>query len=330
MTGDTRHSGEFERIARYFAPLASSFPGAFGLKDDAAVIAPAPGQEFVVTTDTIVSGVHFVGDEPPGLIAAKLLRVNLSDLAAKGAVPRAYTLNVALPRNVGDSWLGEFSAGLAADQARFGIVLIGGDSVSTSGPAMFSLTAIGEVPAGSVILRSGARPGDLVFVSGTIGDGALGLFAARGELDGLAEIFGAALAERYRRPEPRLALGHRLRGVASAAADVSDGLVADLGHIAETSGTGATIVADAVPLSDAARAALAAGAADRTTVLTGGDDYELVFCVPRDRVDRLDAIAREAGVPVTEVGEIVEGTGVAVLDRTGAQLPLARTGYAHG
>lgn len=330
MTGDARRSGEFERIARYFAPLAETCPGALGLKDDAAVVTPAPGCEFVVTTDTIVAGVHYVGDEPPDLVAAKLLRVNLSDLAAKGAEPRAYTLNIALPRDVDDAWLEKFSAGLAEDQTRFDIVLIGGDSVSTTGPAVFTLTAFGEVPAGGAILRSGARPGDRVFVSGAIGDGVLGLRAMRGELDDLPETDRAALAERYRRPEPRVALGRRLRGVARAAADVSDGLVADLGHIVEASDTGATVAAEAVPLSDAARAVLDAGASDLQTVLTGGDDYELVFCVPSDRVDRLAAIGREAGVPVTEIGEIVEGAGVRVLDRDGAPLTLGRAGYAHG
>ena len=320
-------SGEFARIATYFAPLAAGYPGAFGLGDDAAVVAPSAGAELVVTTDTIVAGIHYIGDESPDLIAQKLLRVNLSDLAAMGASPCAYILNMALPPAFDDAWVAAFAAGLAADQDRYGIVLIGGDSVATPGPATLSVTGLGEVPIGRALRRNGARPGDVVFVSGTIGDAALGLLAAR---DGVA-LFGAAvLIDRYRLPRPRLALGRHLRGLVHAATDISDGLVADLGHIASQSGVAARIDAGAVPLSDAARAALGAAPNLIETILTGGDDYELVFTAPRSIAPRLAALASEIDVPITAIGAIHDGQKVAVFDVDGASIRLSRSGYTHG
>jgi thiamine-monophosphate kinase len=330
MKGKARRSSEFDRIARYFAPLAASFPGAFGLKDDAAVIAPTSGAEFVITTDTIVAGVHYIGDEPPALIAAKLLRVNLSDLAAMGARPRGYTLNVALPNDIDDSWLEGFAEGLADDQEHFDISLIGGDSVSTLGPSVFTLTAIGEVPVGSAVRRAGAVPGDIIFVSGTIGDAALGLRAVRDRLKILSKSDCAALVERYRRPRPRVNLGQRLSGLAHAAADISDGLVADLGHIASASGMAAMIRAESVPLSPPARAALAVDPALLEVILSGGDDYELIFCVPPDEVDAVQAMAREIELPLTALGDIRDGDGVAVLDAAGNPIVLSSTGFRHG
>ena len=330
MKKEARRSGEFDRIARFFAPLAKSFPGAFGLLDDAAVIAPAPGTELVVTTDTIVAGVHYVGDEPPGLIAAKLLRVNLSDLAAMGATARAYTLNIALPRNVDDDWLEDFAAGLADDQNRFGIELIGGDSVGTPGPTVLTLTAFGEVPVGGALRRAGAIPGDRVFVSGTIGDGTLGLRAVRGELEGVPDATAAALTARYRKPEPRLALGCRLRSIAHAVADVSDGLVADLGHIADASGAAAEIDVDAVPLSVAARTTVDGEPEALKALLTGGDDYELVFCAPPSKAQALEAVAREIGLALTAVGRIEAGRGVRVLVPSGKPIAFDRAGFTHG
>ncbi len=320
-------AGEFGRIATYFAPLAAGYPGAFGLRDDAAVLAPSDGAELVVTTDTIVAGVHYLGDEPPGLIAAKLLRVSLSDLAAMGAAPRAYTLNIALPSAVDDTWVAAFAAGLAADQDRYGIVLIGGDSVTTPGPTTLTVTGFGEVPVGGALRRDGAKPGDVIFVSGTIGDAALGLLAARGRL---AVPGAAALMDRYRLPLPRLDLGQNLRGLVHAATDISDGLVADLGHIAAVSRVAARIDVEAVPLSVAARAALATDARLIETILTGGDDYELVFTVPRSSAKRLAALADEIDLPLTAIGDIQEGAGVMVFDAAGAALPLSRAGYAHG
>ncbi|MCF4164481.1 thiamine-phosphate kinase [Zavarzinia compransoris] len=313
---------EFETIQRLFAPLGRSEPGAFGLGDDAAALAPAPGQDFVLTKDAIVGGVHFFPDDPADAVAAKLLRVNLSDLAAKGAVPRAYLLAAGFPADLDGAWMEGFARGLGDDIGHFGGALVGGDTVSTPGPAFFSLTAIGEVPSGTMIRRAGARPGDLVCVSGTIGDAALHV-AHR--LEGRAVQGAEHLERRYRFPEPRLALGRALRGVARAACDISDGLVADLGHICEQSGVGAVIEAAKLPLSPAAAASIAADAALLETVLTGGDDYELVFAAAPDS----DLAALSAITPVTVVGRFEEGHGVRVLDGAGSALKLSRTGWRH-
>ncbi len=329
MNDKARRSSEFDRIARYFAPLAASFPGAFGLTDDAAVIAPADGTELVVTTDTIVAGVHYIGDEAPDLIAAKLLRVNLSDLAAMGSRPCAYTLNIALPSSIDDLWLEAFARGLAEDQETFGVTLIGGDSVSTPGPPVFTLTAFGEVPFGAAVRRAGARPGDLVFVSGSIGDGALGLRARQGNLGGLSDLHRTALAERYQKPVPRIELGKRLPGLANAAADVSDGLAADLGHIASASEVAMTIKAASVPLSPAARAALCTDARLIETILSGGDDYELIFCVPPDLSCAVATLAKEFSLPLTKLGVVTRGSGVEILDEDGNPVLLATSGFRH-
>lgn len=322
-------TGEFERIATFFAPLAENMPGAMGLRDDAAVLVPSPGCDLIVTTDTVVETVHFVGDEPADLVARKLLRVNLSDLASMGARPYAYTLNVAFPDRIDDAWLADFVAGLASDQDEFGIVLAGGDSVSTVGPVTLTITAFGEVASGTALRRTAAQAGDLVYVTGTVGDGALGLQACRGEISGLNPKFEAMLATRYRLPQPRLGVGQAICGIASAATDVSDGLVADLGHIAEGSGLAAVIDAEKVPLSDAARAALDGDAGRLEIILTGGDDYELVFAVPPAEKDRLDAVASETGVALTPIGVFEPGAGVRVCGPDGADLDLRRAGYSH-
>lgn len=328
MTGpaDKPALGEFGRIARFFAPLASAAPGALGLTDDAALVDCPPGERLVVTVDAMVEGVHFLADDPPELVARKLVRVNLSDLAAMAARPVGYFLTTALPKSRGDDWLAGFAAGLAQDQAEFGITLLGGDSVSTPGPVSLTLTALGRVPAGAEVRRGGARPGDLVFVSGTVGDGALGLEAAQGKLDGLLEPADVAyLADRYRLPRPRVGLGPRLSGLASAMMDVSDGLVGDLGHICEVSGVAGVIEAGQVPLSVAA-----AKLPDRLeTILTGGDDYELLFTVPPERRDAVTAAADAAGVPVTTIGRIEAGQGVRVLDGEGREMALAGIGWRH-
>lgn len=323
-------TGEFERIARLFAPLAAGFEGALGLTDDAALIRPADGHDLVVTTDTIVSGVHYIGDEPPGLVARKLLRVNLSDLAAMGATPLAYTLNIALPSSLEDAWLEAFVEGLAADQAEFGISLAGGDSVSTPGPVTLTVTAFGEAPAGKALRRSGARPGDCVYVTGTIGDGALGLKARKGALGALVAEHRDYLADRYGLPRPRVACGPRLIGIAHAAIDVSDGLVADLAHIAGTAGVAAVVEAASVPLSSAAAAAIEQDPDLREAVLTGGDDYELLFTAPPDAGEAVAALAREIGVSMTAVGRIEPGNGVRVTDADGNDIPLATPGFVHG
>ncbi|KAA0681484.1 thiamine-phosphate kinase [Roseomonas genomospecies 6] len=323
--------GEFGRIDRFFKPLASGFPGARGLADDAAVFGIPPDQELVVTTDAMVAGVHFFPDDSPGDIAAKLLRTNLSDLAAMGAVPYAYTLVTALPKTVGEDWLGAFAAGLGEDQARFGIALAGGDSVSTSGPVTLSVTAFGLVPKGKAVPRWGGRPGDRLFVTGTIGDAALGLQIAFGKLEVTDDSARAVLLRRLRYPDPRTTLGPRLVGLATGCLDVSDGLVADLGHLCEESGCAAILESARVPLSDAARAVVGSDPARFALALTGGDDYELLFAAPAEAAPALAALSVETGVPVTAIGRLVEGPAgsVVVTDPQGRALDLPTRGWDH-
>ncbi|MEX2200345.1 MAG: thiamine-phosphate kinase [Dongiaceae bacterium] len=328
---DAERADEFALIAKYFAPLAASMPGAAGLGNDGATFAPPPGRDIVVTVDALTEGVHFLADDPPGDIARKMLRVNLSDLAAMGARPVGYVMTTALSDRVDEAWIAAFTAGLATDQQEFGIGLLGGDTTSTPGPTALTVTAFGEVPAGHVLLRSGASAGDLVMVSGAIGDGALGLMALRGELGDLAEADRAALAQRYRLPEPRLALGAALleRDLATAAIDVSDGLVADLGHIAKQSGLAAEIRAARVPLSEATRHAVEADADLLPRVLTGGDDYELLFTVAPPMCDSVQALGRKLGLPIAEIGVMKGGQSVQMLDRAGKPIELGRTGWQH-
>lgn len=319
--------GEFERIARYFAPLAGE--GALGLLDDAAVIDPPSGRQLVLTADALVSGVHFLPEDPAALVARKLLRVNLSDLAAMGAEPIGYLMTTALPAECGEDWLAGFAAGLAADQSEFAITLLGGDSVATPGPATLSITAIGSVRKGHAIRRSGAQPGDGIFVSGTIGDAALGLRVLRGELAGLDDAERRFLAGRYHLPLPRLALGARLLGIAHAMLDVSDGLVGDLGHICAASRVGAVLEADRVPLSAAARRALSGNGDLLPLVLAGGDDYELVFAAARGNDAAIEELAKELALPITRIGRFEAGDGVRVVGGTGEDIDLAYRGYRH-
>ena len=301
---------EFDRIARHFRPIAGA--GSLNLEDDAAVFAPPPGRELVMTADAMVEGVHFLPATAPGLVARKLLRVNLSDLAAMGAEPFGYLVTISVPRALGDDWFAGFAAGLAADQAAFGISLLGGDTTQTPGPLCLSLTAIGHVAPGHAIRRNGARVGDEVWVTGTVGDGVLGLAAARGDLrdpDGY-------LAGRYNLPTPRLGLP--LWGWARAAADVSDGLFQDLGHICRASGVAARVEAALVPRSPQARAA---GPQWQDAALAGGDDYELVMAV-------IPGAVKPPGVDATCIGRFVAGVGVTVLDAVGAVMAV-RPGWSH-
>lgn len=327
-----REPGEFELIARFFRPLAAAEKGALALLDDAAVLAVPPGATLVATADCLVAGVHFLKTAEPEEIAPKLLRVNLSDLAAMGAEPRWYLLAAAFPKHAGADWIGRFARALGREQKTFGVTLVGGDTVATPGPATFTVTALGLVGAGGVLRRAGARVDDDVYVSGTVGDGALGLRVLQGRLK-VSAVHARALSMRYHRPSPRLALGRALVGLAHAAIDVSDGLVADLGHICEASGVAAAIEADKVPLSPAAAAALRARPALRTEVLTGGDDYELVFTAPPALAGRLRALARRLDLPLTRIGRIVPARGrgpcVRVADAMGRLVPLARAGWRH-
>ena len=322
--------GEFELIARYFAPLANGFPGAYGLLDDAAVIAPLPGHELVAKTDAIVGGVHFLHNDPPDLIARKALRVNLSDLAAKGAVPRAYMLDIMLPKTVTEEWISTFARGLAQDQDAYNVHLIGGDTDSTPGPVTIAIMAFGDVPTGRMLRRAGARPGDGVFVTGTIGDAALGLKVLRGELTHPDTEAANFLVDRYRLPQPRVTLGPRLIGLASAAIDISDGLLADLRHICEVSELAAVVESSHVPLSAAARAALARERV--TTALTGGDDYEILFTASPAALNELTALSQALAVPITAIGRMeppLLGTQVTVRDESGQPLAFDRGGWTH-
>ncbi|MBP5855794.1 thiamine-phosphate kinase [Marivibrio halodurans] len=321
--------GEFGRIGRFLRPLAAGFPGARSLSDDAALIDCAPGEVLVVTTDTLVAGVHFIGDEGPADIAAKALRVNLSDLAGMGARPVCYTLNLALPKMVDDGWLAAFCDGLAADQAAFDIHLAGGDSVATPGPVTITVTAFGAVKPAEALHRDGARAGDDLWVSGTIGDGLLGLEAARAHGFGDAAAY---LIGRYRRPEPRVALGRVLAGVARAALDVSDGLISDAGHMAAASGLAIGIDCPAVPFSGAASDILADEPGRLPDLLTGGDDYELLFAAPPGERAAVEAAGRRTDTRVSRIGRLVAGEvgAVTACDADGSALEFARPGYRHG
>lgn len=324
--------GEFERIDRFFAPLSRGAAGAFGLTDDAALLPEAPdGSAWVVTVDALVASVHFLAADPTGLIARKALRVNLSDLAAMGARPYGYTLVLALPSDLADPerWLEGFADGLRRDHEEYGVHLLGGDSVSTPGPITVSVTAFGSVPRDRPLRRSGARAGDDLWVSGSIGDSAFGLAVLTGAA-GSSPDDDAFLTGRYHLPQPRVELGPALVGLASAALDVSDGLVQDAGHIARRSGVAVVLEAEMVPLSPAARRRIDGRPDLRHAALTGGDDYELLFTAPAAARDRVIEAAATAGVAVTRMGAIEAGAGVRVVGPDGRRLDgYERGGWSH-
>lgn len=314
---------EFELIEEIFAPLAGPDRPAFGLRNDTAHWPAPAGETVVLTKDMFVEGRHFFPTDDGGQIAQKLLRVNLSDLAASGATPRGYLLGLALPDATSRDWLIAFRDGLAADQKEFGIGLWGGDTVGASS-LMMSLTAIGTTPEGSALSRFGARPGDALYVSGTIGDAALGLKCLKDELG-----TNARFIQRLLKPEPRLALGEALRGLATATVDISDGLVADVGHLAAASGVGAVIERPKIPLSPDARELVEKEAEYWPAILTGGEDYELAFTVVPGRIAELARLSRQAGVPVARIGEITDRGEVIVRDEAGSPLQLERAGFVH-
>jgi thiamine-monophosphate kinase len=330
--GPDAESGEDRLIARHFKPIARH-PGALGLADDAALLTPPRGDVLVVTADAVVAGVHFFADDPPEAIARKALRVNLSDLAAKGASPAGFLLTLALPKACGNKWLMAFARGLGADARKYDCPLLGGDTVFTPGPVTISITAFGTLRKGAMVRRAGARAGDRVVVTGTIGDAALGLrlrnepgAARRWKLDAAMQRH---LLARYLVPEPRNALADALRRHASAAMDVSDGLAGDLGKLCRASGVAAIVGAARVPLSKAARAALAADAKTVTTILTGGDDFEVVATVPPRRMKSFVAAAARARVKMTEIGIVQAGSGVRFLQPDGRRLTFRRASFSH-
>jgi thiamine-monophosphate kinase len=328
---------EFELIERLFAPLATD-SGAFGLADDACVLSQDALSDVVVTTDGLVEGVHFLSADAANLIARKTLRVNLSDLAAKGAKPAGYLLALSLPERIGMDWLEEFARGLKEDQSAFTVSLLGGDTTATPGPLSLVVTAFGHVPRGRMIRRSGAKAGDGVFVSGTVGDAGAGLemlsqgataprrpSAASAEPSREARLARAQLIDRYHLPMPRLALGQVLRGVATAALDVSDGLIADLGHIADVSGVRIVLEAEKIPLSPAYRSFRGNSEEAVVRAATSGDDYEIAFTAPAVPA----SLAAEGGVPVTRIGRVEAGAGVVLTDSRGREIPVPRAGFRH-
>jgi thiamine-monophosphate kinase len=324
-------SGEDSLIARYFRPLATD-PGAFGLGDDAAVLR-AHGDDIVVTTDAIVEGVHFFASDPPDTIARKALRVNLSDLAAKGAAPAGFVLTLALP-SAEDAWLAPFAHGLGDDIGLFDCPLLGGDTVSTPGPRMISITAFGRIPVGKTVHRGGAKPGDRVMVTGTIGDAALGLAILKGGAVAAALANDAAAREmlvgRYRVPQPRNALATAVRDHAHAAMDVSDGLAGDIAKLCAASGVSAAIDVQSIPLSEAAAALVARGTVGIEALIAGGDDYEILCAIPEDRVEAFARAAGLVGVPIASIGTIIAATSPPrFLDKQGSEIELKRLSYSH-
>jgi thiamine-monophosphate kinase len=311
-------SGEDSLIARYFRPLATD-PGAFGLVDDAAILR-ASGEDIVVTTDAVVEGVHYLASDPPDTIARKALRVNLSDLAAKGAAPAGFVLTLAL-RNAEDDWLRPFADALGQDAKGLACPLLGGDTVSTPGPQMISITAFGRVPTGRM-------------VRGTIGDAALGLDILKGGAAAKALSSDPAAREmlvgRYRVPQPRNALAQAVRDYANAAMDVSDGLAGDLAKLCAASGVSAVIDAPGVPLSAPAAGLVARGVVGIETLLSAGDDYEILCAVPEANCDAFVGAARAAGVAISRIGTIMDGSEAPrFVDSQGRELALKRLSYSH-
>ncbi len=323
--------GEFSFIRRALRPLAAAAPHAFDLADDAAALAEAgPLADIVVTTDMLVAGVHFLDDDPYDLIARKALRVNLSDLAAMGAAPFAYLLSVAWPPSTGRQQRDDFAAGLAVDQAEFGIVLLGGDTVASPGPLTVSITAFGRAGPHGVVKRRGARPGDRLVATGTIGDAGLGLQILSGDV---AVLFGGdELIDRYRLPRPRTSCGAAVAENAGACIDISDGLVADAAHIAACSGVRIVVEADRVPLSAPAQA-WADDQPDRLAAVAAlcgaGDDYELLASAAPDRAQSLVSACEAAGVGAAVIGRVEAGEGVVLIDANGDPVPIESAGFTH-
>jgi thiamine-monophosphate kinase len=331
MSASDDTSAEERLIARYFRPLATA-PGAFGLEDDAAIVTPPPGCDLVLTTDGVIAGVHFFPDDPPENIGRKALRMNLSDLAAKGAKPIGFLMSIALPAKIDEAWIAGFAAGLGDDARHYGCPLLGGDTDHTPGPLSVSITAYGAVPHGAMVRRATAKAGDSIIVTGTIGDAALGVLLRRDPALAkrwrLSDTLSAHLAERYLLPQPRNALAEAVLHRASAAMDVSDGLAGDLAKLCRASGVATEIDAARVPLSDAARAVLAADPALIEPILTGGDDYEILLTLPSDKLPAFRAAAAATGIAVSEIGRMTTGQGARFM-RDGKTLSFARPSYSH-
>jgi thiamine-monophosphate kinase len=331
MKASDETSAEERLIARHFRPLATA-PGAFGLNDDAAIVTPPAGCDLVLTADGVIAGVHFFPDDRADAIGRKALRMNLSDLAAKGARPIGFLLSVALPATIDEPWVAALARGLGEDIRQYDCPLLGGDTDHTPGPISISIAAFGALPHGAMVRRSTAKVGDSVVVTGTIGDAALGVLLRRdrshGERWRLSDAAKARLKERYLLPQPRNALAGAVLHDASAAMDISDGLAGDLAKLCRASGVAADIDVARVPLSDAARVALAADPALTEIILTGGDDYEILLTLAPDKLPIFSAAAEAAGVAATEIGRVTAGQGARFM-RDGKMLTFARPSYSH-
>lgn len=330
MTVPLQRPSEDDLIARFFAPLAGE--GALGLRDDAALLRPAPGHDLVLTVDAIVAGVHFLPDDPLGSVGHKALAVSLSDLAAKGATPAGFLLTLALPDDWTEAWLEALVDGLGEAAVTARCPLLGGDTVRANGPLSLSVTALGEVPAGRMVRRTTARAGDRLCVTGTIGDAALGLAVRRAAEPWVGKLSAAErthLSDRYRCPRPRLAVAQALREHARAAMDVSDGLAGDLAKMMRVSGASAVVETELVPLSAAARAALAVDPSLIDHILTGGDDYEVLCAVPEERIGSFLALCAAAGVPAAAIGAVVEGDHLPIFRDGGGERHYERGSFRH-
>ncbi|WP_202401611.1 MULTISPECIES: thiamine-phosphate kinase [unclassified Saccharibacter] len=312
--------GEFDFIARYFRPLAGK--GSFELRNDGAVLSPPIGEELVISSDTMVENLHFLPDDPADTVAKKLLRCNLSDLAAMGARPAAYMLNVSVPSGAhyGEAWFALFSKGLAEDQEQYQLSLLGGDTTGSTGPLVLSLTIFGYAPIGKALRRDTAQPGDEIWVTGTLGDAVLGLYARKGKLEDPT----GALVEAYRLPTPRTGL--KLHGIVHAALDISDGLLQDCGHIARESGVAVELEAASIPFSQPVKTHLPQW---QEECLIGGDDYELLIACSPTQSLALKKQCDQAHIPLTRIGHVVEGVGVNMRDENGHLMQFPRTGWQH-
>jgi thiamine-monophosphate kinase len=319
---------EFEWIARYFAPLTRGRAEALGLQDDAALLSIPHDQQLVVTTDTINESIHFFAGIPPQYIAHKALATNLSDIAAKGATPYAYSLALSLAPSVNEAWIADFCAGLAAQQDAAYIFLLGGDTTRSSGPLSVTITAFGLVPDGIMLKRSGAQIGDAIWVTGSIGDAYGGLQLCLHPDIPIADEHRSYLMQRYHLPTPRIELGQAIRALATSCLDISDGLLQDAGHIASASHVALSIESEAIPLSDAALELMQQDILFMD-LITGGDDYELLFTAPADASAQLMAIANQTGIPITRIGSVQPGSGVTLVDKAGMPIPFTKGGWQH-
>ena len=317
---------EFEMIQTYFLPLTHGREEAAGLSDDAAILNVPDGYDLVISSDTLNGGTHFLKHESPANIAHKVLRVNLSDMVAMGAKPYCYQMNLAFSDFPDEAWVKAFTAALAEDQKEFDVFCSGGDTTVAEGPLLVSLTITGLVPRGKAVKRSGAKAGDLAVVTGTIGDAAIGVKLL---LDTIDVVDPAPFLEACHKPTPRIPLSEAICEYANAALDVSDGLLADLGHICQTSGVKAVVELSKIPFSAEAKAMIDVEKITHEALLSGGDDYEIMMAVDPSKFEAFKAAADKAGVPLAAIGRFEDGEGVEVLDDEGAVIEFSRTGWTH-